>query len=46
VRNGDTLAIIASRYGCTVEMIEKYNRIPNRHRIAPGQKLTVPQRIQ
>lgn len=44
IRSGDTLAIIAARHGCTVAMIEQYNKIPNRHRIVPGQHLKVPQR--
>ena len=45
IRSGDTLATIASKYGCSVAMIEECNKIPNRHRIVPGQHLKVPQKV-
>jgi len=42
VRRGETLSVIAKRYGTTVRAICQVNKIHNPHRIKPGQRLVVP----
>ena len=44
VRRGETLSIIAARYGTSVEAIMRANRIRSAHRIWPGQRLEIPTR--
>jgi membrane-bound lytic murein transglycosylase D len=45
VRAGETLSVIAERYGTTVGAIMAANRLKSAHRIWPGQRLRVPVRI-
>jgi membrane-bound lytic murein transglycosylase D len=42
VRNGETLTVIAARYGTTVRILRDLNEIRNPHRIAVGQTLKLP----
>jgi membrane-bound lytic murein transglycosylase D len=42
VRTGETLSIIAARYGTTVRTLRDLNEIRNPHRIAVGQTLRLP----
>ncbi len=42
VRRGETLSIIAKRYGTTVRGIQSANGIRNRHRISQGAVLLIP----
>lgn len=42
VRRGDTLSAIARRYGTTVAVLMRLNRIQNPNRIYVGQRLRVP----
>ena len=39
VRKGDSLALIASRFGTTIRQLQALNTIPNRNQIYPGQEL-------
>ncbi|HEX2616034.1 MAG TPA: M23 family metallopeptidase, partial [Flavobacteriales bacterium] len=39
VRRGDTLSSISRRYGVAVGKLSKLNRIPNRNKLRPGQRL-------
>lgn len=41
VQSGDTLWTIAARYGTTVDILVKDNRISNRNLIRPGQRLVL-----
>ncbi len=42
VQRGDTIDAIARRLGVRADAIVALNRLPNRHRIQPGQRLVVP----
>lgn len=42
VRRGDTLSLIAARYGVTEQALLGVNGIQDPHRIYPGQQLTMP----
>jgi membrane-bound lytic murein transglycosylase D len=42
VRRGDTLSIIATRFGVTQTQIVALNRLKSRHRISTGQALRLP----
>jgi len=42
VRRGETLSMIARRYGVTAREIQKANRISNPNRISKGQTLVIP----
>jgi len=42
VRRGQTLALIARRYGSSVERIRSYNGLRNKHMIRVGQRLRIP----
>jgi len=42
VRSGETLSVIAKRYGTSVNAIMAMNRLRSAHRIWPGQQLQVP----
>lgn len=42
VRRGDTLSLIAARYGVTEQALLGVNGITDPHRIYPGQQLTLP----
>lgn len=42
VRRGDTVSLIAARYGVTEQALLGVNGIQNRHRIYPGQQLRLP----
>ncbi len=42
VRRGDTISIIARRFGVSESKIVSANGLRNRHRIAVGQRLTIP----
>jgi membrane-bound lytic murein transglycosylase D len=42
VARGETLSIIAARYGSSVEAIQKANGLKSAHRIAQGQALMIP----
>ncbi len=42
VRAGETLWDIAQRYGVTIDVIEQANKLPDRDRLWPGQKLVIP----
>jgi membrane-bound lytic murein transglycosylase D len=44
VRRGDTLSVIARRYGSSVNAIVRANHLRSRHRIRIGQRLKIPQR--
>jgi LysM repeat protein len=44
VRRGDTLSVIARRYGSSVEAIMKANNLRSANRISPGQRLQIPTR--
>ncbi len=43
VQAGDTLSRIASNHGVTIAQIEKWNSLPRRHILQPGDKLTLEQ---
>jgi len=42
VRRGDTVSLIAARYGVTEQALLGVNGIQDPHRIYPGQQLTIP----
>jgi membrane-bound lytic murein transglycosylase D len=42
VRKGETLGVIATRYGSSVNAIQKMNRISNANRIYVGMELVIP----
>jgi len=42
VRRGDTVSLIAARYGVTEQALLSVNGIQDPHRIYPGQQLTMP----
>jgi len=42
VRRGETLSVIASRYGVSLTKLVQANRIKNRNRVSVGQKLVIP----
>jgi membrane-bound lytic murein transglycosylase D len=42
VRRGETLSLIAKRYGASVAAIQMANNIRNPHKLQPGQHLLVP----
>ncbi|NQV16554.1 LysM peptidoglycan-binding domain-containing protein [bacterium] len=42
VRRGETLSVIASRYGVSLTKLVQANRIKNRNRLSVGQKLVIP----
>ncbi len=42
VREGDTLASIARRYGTSVAALQRLNRLPNPNQIRVGQRVIVP----
>jgi len=42
VRKGETLSLIASRYGTSIRAIAEVNRIRNIHRLSLGQDLIIP----
>ena len=42
VKSGDTLSSIASKYGCTVDELVKYNNISNPNVISVGQEIKIP----
>jgi len=42
IQPGDTLSLIAQRYGTTVSRIMQTNNLRNRHRIRAGQSLEIP----
>ncbi|HEX3014833.1 MAG TPA: LysM domain-containing protein [Desulfobacteria bacterium] len=42
VRRGETLSIIARKYGTTVHAIMAANNLRNPHVIYPGQRLIIP----
>ncbi|MCC9075253.1 LysM peptidoglycan-binding domain-containing protein [Litorilinea aerophila] len=42
VRHRDTLSEIARKFGTTVEVLQRINRIRNPHRIFVGQRLCIP----
>ena len=42
VRRGDTVSLIAARYGVTEQALLGINGLQDPHRIYPGQKLTMP----
>jgi membrane-bound lytic murein transglycosylase D len=44
VRRGETLSVIASRYGASVSSIMRVNRLRSANRIWPGQLLRIPVR--
>lgn len=44
VRNGETLSVIASRYGVSVTRLAQLNRLQRPYRIRAGQVLTLPDR--
>lgn len=44
VSRGDSLSLIASKYGTTVSRIVAANNLNNQHRIWPGQQIKVPGR--
>lgn len=44
VRRGDNLSLIARRHGISVRALRSYNRLGNRSRIYPGQRLRVVSR--
>ncbi len=44
VRAGDTLSIIASKFGSSVSALQRANRLSSPHRIRIGQRLLVPSR--
>ncbi|MFQ5918344.1 MAG: LysM peptidoglycan-binding domain-containing protein, partial [Candidatus Binatia bacterium] len=46
VRRGETLSIIAQRYGTTVPVLMEMNQLNNPHRIQAGIRITVPVPIQ
>ena len=41
VESGDTLDIIAKKFNCTVEELQKWNSIKNVNQIDVGQKLVI-----
>ena len=41
VEAGDTLAMIAKKFNCTVEELQKWNKIENVDKIDVGQKLII-----
>ena len=41
VEAGDTLAMIAKKFNCTVEELQKWNKIENVDKINVGQKLII-----
>ena len=41
IESGDTLDIIAKRFNCTVEELQKWNKIKNPDKITAGQKLII-----
>ncbi|NLB69405.1 MAG: L,D-transpeptidase family protein [Lentisphaerae bacterium] len=42
VKSGDSLSVIASRFECPVELIQKSNNIKDRAKIQIGQRLVIP----
>lgn len=42
VQAGDTLFLIASQYGVTIEMIQAFNDIPDINRLEVGQQILIP----
>lgn len=42
IQPGDTLSLIAQRYGTTVSRLMQANNLPNMHRIRAGQTLEIP----
>ena len=42
VRRGETLSVIAGRYGSTLSEVQRANRISNPNRIYPGMDLVIP----
>ena len=42
IQPGDTLSLIAQRYGTSVGKLMQANNLPNRHRIRAGQSLEIP----
>ncbi len=42
VRRGETLSVIATRYGVSLTKLVQANRIKNRNRLSVGQKLVIP----
>jgi membrane-bound lytic murein transglycosylase D len=42
VREGETLASIASKYKTTVALITDYNHLSKKHRLSAGQRLNIP----
>ena len=41
VESGDTLDIIAKKFSCTIEQLQKWNDIKNPDKINVGQKLII-----
>ena len=41
IEAGDTLAIIAKKFNCTVEELQRWNKIENIDKIDVGQKLVI-----
>lgn len=44
VRPGDTLSILANRYGTSIKAISRANGLSSRHIIVTGKKIKIPQR--
>jgi membrane-bound lytic murein transglycosylase D len=44
VRTGETLAVIARRYGSPISLIQRLNRLQSIHRIRAGARLLIPTR--
>ena len=44
VQKGDTLSHLAHKYGTTVEMLVKINKIEDKNLIKIGQKLLIPKK--
>lgn len=42
VQSGDTLGIIAARFGTSVEALQSINNLPDRNVLSVGQKLVIP----
>lgn len=43
VQSGDTVSVLAQRYGTTVQAIAQANQLANPNLIRPGEKLVIPQ---
>ena len=44
VQKGDTISLLAQRFGTTVKILQELNNIKNASLIQPGMRLLIPQR--